>query len=76
MSPKGKRAGQHVERIAGSLRIVRGDHPAAAPPEPEYRAAPSHSPAVVITQAMIDEWLANDPEMEQMRFEQRHGVLY
>lgn len=49
--------------IAAAQHEVRLD---AAPTTAKEHTPPS-APARVITQAMIDEWLANDPELQAWR---------
>lgn len=65
----------HLQRVGGVAQRVRGGNPARAPLEPEHREVLGSAPHV-LTQGAIDDWAATDPELAQMRFEQRHGVLY
>lgn len=74
---KGGHRAYHLES-KGSVQVrIRGQSPAVAPTEPEYRA-PQYptSPAIPITEDMVREMVENDPEFEQWRFEVAHGVLY
>lgn len=76
MSPKAKERSKHLAGEAGLPRVVRGDRPERAPTEPEYRTYPVSPAPTMSAEAMVAEMVANDPEWEQMLFEQRHGVLY
>lgn len=59
----------------GHLIHLAGERPAATPPEPEYRDSTA-SPAPGTTADQLVAQLLADPEFEQRRLEEAHGVLW
>lgn len=76
MSPRAGH-GHHSKRGLREGAVVRVRAVSRpAPPEPEHRSPAQHSPAIPIAEAYLREWLENDEELAQLRFERLHGVLW